>query len=785
MRKLAWFSAGFGMACLLSCYVAGGWIPAAVSAALFIISLLVWRSVRPHGWESPDISRLPRRRRLSLQIFRRLAALCLGCALAFVWFSVYSTLFYAPAEKLVGTEQTISGEVSSYPEETSIGGYYMTLRLDGDFRSPDVLLYGSGDWGDLNPGDRVTCTAELRPSVYLFGDETTYYTARGLFLLGYCNDPPVAERSDSVPLRYWPDLCAKLLKEGIYAAFDDTAAPLAAAVTLGDKNGLNEQLHSALNRSGIMHAAVVSGMHISFLVSVILLLCGGRRSVALGLIPVLIFYALMAGGTPSAFRAVIMQAALLAGPVLQRENDAPSSLGFALLILLVQNPYCAASVSLQLSFASVAGILLVSGRLSGAMLAPVRQKLRRKGLVHLALLNIYRVIVTNVAVSLGAMLFTAPLINLYFGQILLLSPLTNVLTLWAVTELMVCALVIGTLAIFLPGVMVWPGFLAGILGHYINAVVSWVGRWPLASLDGTNPYFQIWLLAAYLFLLTIVLAHRKGRQAVYSLICLAVLLASSIGLNRWSVQRADLTVTALDVGQGASTLLLSDSASVLVDCGGNSFSIPGDLAADRLAAMGRTDLDALVLTHLDDDHFNGVTQLFWRLDIAQVYLPETTTEPEHLAQLLELAETEGATVTFVTEMETLSMGSSALTLYPPLSGGTSNEEGLFALCSNETFDALITGDADSFVERMLVKYYPIPDLELLMAGHHGSKNSTSAELLDILRPELAIISVGYNSYGHPADEVLDRLAHIGAEIYRTDLSGAVTVAVRDGQISVR
>jgi len=780
MRKLAWFAGGFGAACLLLCYRAPRWLFAAFTG-LFLLSLLVWLALRPRRSEHTDLSLFPRRRRISFHIFRRAAALFLGTLLASAWFSAYSALFYLPAAELSGTERTVSATVTTWPEETSIGGYSLSLRLDGDFRSPDVLLYGSAAWGGVRPGDRVTCELRLEDSVFAFGKETTYYTARGLFLLGYCDEAPVLSRPDRVPLRHWPVLCAHALKEGIHAAFDSAAAPLAAAVTLGDKTGLSRQLHSALNRSGIMHTAVVSGMHISFLVAVLLFLCRGRRRVALCLVPVLIFYAFMAGGTPSAFRAVIMQTALLAGPVLNRENDPPSSLGFALLILLLQNPFAAASVSLQLSFASVAGILLVSGRLSAALLRPVLRRLpEARGLSRL-LRWLCRFLATSFSVSLGAMLFTVPLIALYFGQIVVIAPLTNLLTLWAVTALMICALVIGSLAVFLPGVMALPGMAAGLLAHYVAGVSSLLGRFPLACLDADNLYFRIWLLSAYLFLLTVVLARRRLRQCVCSALCLAALLLCCVGANRWTAARSDLTLSALDVGQGACTLILSDGHSALVDCGGNSASDPGDLAADKLASIGTTRLDTLILTHLDADHFNGVPQLFWRLEIGQVFLPESATDPEPLAQLLHLAAAEGAEVHFVTEVCSLDPG---ITLYPPLSGGTSNEEGLFVLCSYGSFDALITGDADAFVERMLLKYYPIPDLELLLAGHHGAAGSTCGELLDALRPELAVISVGRNAYGHPADETLARLARAGTAVYRTDLSGTVTVSLRDALVSV-
>ena len=776
MRKLTWFAGGFGLACLFACYGLGGIWAAVAAAGLLILAAAAWLRTRPGATESADVRQFPRPRRAAFEAGRRLTVLCLGALLAFGWFAAYAGVFYQPAGESAGTEKVISGTVSSYPVETSIGGYSMTVRLDGGFRAPDVMLYASEDWGTLKPGDRVRCEARLKASDVLYGDETTYYTAKGIYLLAYCNDPPQVERAASVPFRYWPALCARELKEGIYAAFDEVAAPLAAAVTLGDKKGLDEQLHSALNRSGVMHAAVVSGMHISFLVSVVMILCRGNRRVALCMVPLLLFYALMAGGTPSAFRAVIMQAALLAGPVLGREADPPSSLGLALLVLLVQNPFAAASVSLQLSFASVAGILLVTGHLNEALLRPFRKRLRKRGW----LLRVWRFFAAQVAVTVGAMLFTTPLIALYFKRIAIVSPLTNVLVLWAVTVLMVAALIIGTLAIWIPSVMVYPGLVFGLLGHYIRTVTMEVGSWPLASLSVRFPAFLVWLGAVYLQIPGWICSKCRWKQLGLSLLCLAALLGGAVAVNGAPARRGDLTVAALDVGQGASTLFLSGRSAVLVDCGGDGQDSAGDTAADHLAAMGRTELDLLVLTHMDDDHFNGVAQLLYRLDVKRIAAPDV----ERVEELRELALREGAELILITEEQKISFGRAELTLYPPLGQGTSNEEGLFALCSSGEFDALITGDADDFVEQLLVKYYDLPDIELLMAGHHGSKYSTSEELLEALRPELAVISVGYNSYGHPGEETLARLEASGAKIYRTDEKGTVTIGVKDGRITV-
>ena len=791
MRKLAWFSAGFGAACLWACYFTIGAAALLVPAALLALALAAWLVTRLKPGEHPILLRRPKDKgplsRYALyQVSRRGLAVCLGALAAFGWAGAYSALFRAPAEKWVGDAVPISGEASSYPMPTSIGGYSVTIRFDGGFFAPDALAYGPEEWGTLKPGDRISCTARIKPSAHAYGDETTYYTAKGVYLLAYCGEGAEIERADRVPPRHWPALCARRLREGIDAAFDETAAPIAAAVTLGDKTGLDDTLYSAFNRAGLMHAAVVSGFHISFLVQMALVLWGRRRKAALAIIPALVFYALMAGATPSAFRAVIMQCALLAAPLAQREKDAPSALGLALLVLLVQNPFAAASVGLQLSFASVAGILLVTGPLFQWMYRPLKKKRppKERGLT-LILWKAGRTALASAATSLGAMLFTAPLIALYFGQIPILSPLSNVLALWALSLLMMCALILGTLAVFFPGPAAFLGAAAGVLGHYARRAALLLGKFPFASLSADSTYCLIWLAGVYLVLLAAVLGRERPKRPLVSAGALALLLCAAIGLGRLEVDAADLTVTALDVGQGSSTALLSGGKAALVDCGGDGSRSAGDIAADYFAAMGRTRLDALVLTHFDADHFNGVEQLFYRMKVDKVAIPAGDTDPAEAARLMALAEQEGAEVILVDNTKTLDLGGAGITLFPPLGGGASNESGLFALCSCGDFDVLITGDADAFVEKMLVKYCPIPDIEVLAAGHHGSKNSSCEEFLAATAPEIVLISAGANnSYGHPAPETLDRLAALGAQVRRTDQEGKITVALRDGAVGI-
>ncbi len=768
MRKLAWFSSGFAGVCLVCCYGAAGlYRPLlAAFAALAALTLCLRSRLRPV---------LPARFSGAI---RRLLALCLGGAVAAGWFWGWTALFRAPADALVGQTLDLSGVVASYPAETSIGGRSLTVALDVGFASPDVLLYASADWAELRPGDRVTFTARLTDASQLRGDETTYYTAKGIFLLGYCNDPPASvQRPDHLPLRFWPTRCAHALKESLYAAFDAAAAPLCVALVTGDKAGLDEGLSTCLSRAGVAHAVVVSGMHVSCLVGAATFLLQNRRRLAFVALPLLLFYALMAGGSPSALRAVAMQAVLLFAPLARRESDAPTALACALLALLLLNPYAAGSVSLQLSFTSVAGILAAATPLTAPLLHRV-SALRKRHIGHRGWALLCGGLnwgVCSLGAGLGAMLFSQPVLALYFQRASLVFPLANLLVLQVVQTLLPAALVTGCLGLFLPGFARALGWLAGWLAHYVVFVVSALGSWRFAAVDTGNVFAALAVAAVYLFLVVCLLAKKQPPRPAVPLVCSAVLLCAAFCFTRLPVASSLLTVAALNVGQGSSTAFFSGGKTCLVDCGGNASESAGDVAADYFAALGLVRLDLLALTHFDADHINGLDRLFARMDVQAVAVP-----PGAPDELLSLVQAEGAALTYVEEIVEEPLGDATLTLYPPLGGGTSNESGQFILCSAGTFDALVTGDADAFVEKMLVKYYDIPDIELLVAGHHGSKGSTSAELLDALLPELALISVGWNSYGHPSEETLERLYTRNIPVYRTDNLGTVSVYVTQG-----
>ena len=147
-------------------------------------------------------------------------------------------------------------------------------------------------------------------------------------------------------------------------------------------------------------------------------------------------------------------------------------------------------------------------------------------------------------------------------------------------------------------------------------------------------------------------------------------------------------------------------------------------------------------------------------------------------EVLDLTAEYGAAVRYVEAPRSSALGDAVLTVYPPVSeGGGVNEAGLTILCTAGDFDFLITGDMNAGTEKKLAELYALPDVEVLLAGHHGSRHSTSEELLEAVTPEVGIISVGQNRFGHPTQEAMDRMTDAGMTLRRTDEEGNILIQV--------
>ena len=213
----------------------------------------------------------------------------------------------------------------------------------------------------------------------------------------------------------------------------------------------------------------------------------------------------------------------------------------------------------------------------------------------------------------------------------------------------------------------------------------------------------------------------------------------------------------------------------MFDCGGSNADEAGAYAADYLNRAGVERLDYLILSHYDADHIGGVPELLREMAVGTIYLPDTPFDEEARDALTAEAAAHGAEVCILREDCTIPLGTGSLTVFAPVSLESDNAACASILYSLGDYDMLATGDLDEAAEHRLLQTHSLPKVEVYIVGHHGSSTSSGMELLRTIQPETALISVGKNSYGHPAAETLKRLSELGTVVYRTDLNGDLEI----------
>ena len=704
---------------------------------------------------------------------RRVLLVLLPLMVSLLYFSAYRALVRQPVQALCGGEHDFSAAVCDWPEATERGAK-VTIRLHG-LLGAKAVYYGDDDLLSLRPGDALSGTAWWNDVAAIGDGDLRQFSSRGVYALLYDRDTLTVQPAPDMPLGYAPQYAAKALRDKLAQLWDDPSVLgfLTAELT-GDKSLLPESDYVAMQETGLAHIFAVSGLHCAFLVTLLSLLIPPthRRTLCAVASAVLVFYMLLTGLSPSVARACVMQLFLLSAPLFRRGSDPLTSLAAALTVILLVNPYAVGSVSLQLSFAATLGMVLLSGRLYKSFTAWYRGRNRavRAALSFLA---------ANLAATLGALVFTAPLTAYYFNILSLVAPLAGLLAVPAAGYAFMSAFVSALLG------LVWTplGHLAGYVPLLLVKYILWVAHLLLAvpyhAVYFTNVYLRVWLLYVYAaFLGCAVTPDGKRKYALASALTVLT-LAACLWLNsRWQ-QYGAFRAAVLDVGQGESVALCSGSEAALVDCGSsNSYVDAGSVAADALQSAGIRRLSAVIVTHYHADHTNGLTEVLTRLPVDTLYLPDIEDEYGVRDRLVSLAAHQGADVVFVTGPTRITLGEAVLTVYPPLlTTGDLNEQGLTALATAGDFDLLITGDMAGQTEQLLAQTYPLPDVEVLVVSHHGSRYSSDESFLRAITPDNAVISVGDNRYGHPAEETLRRLQAVDATVWRTDQQGSIRIII--------
>jgi len=396
------------------------------------------------------------------------------------------------------------------------------------------------------------------------------------------------------------------------------------------------------------------------------------------------------------------------------------------------------------------------------------------------------------ASTLAAQLATLPLIWAHFGQLSTVALPANLLVLPAQPALLfsgIAGVGVGLISPFLGRLALWPCWL---LLRYTLLVVEWLARWPLASIDVPRlPLVSLWALYGALALMVLGPSQRargmcrqepKVAWRRYALPMLGVVVLMLAALAVGGLPDGRLHLWTLDVGQGDAILIRSPRGrTVLVDGGPDPTRLLAELG--RALPWWQRHLDLVVASHSDADHLTGLLPVAERYRLGGVLVPSTMRDDALVAQWYAILDREGVPLLPARQglRVELDPGLSLEVLNPPgdgrAQGGDGNAHSLVLRGQWQEISFLLAADIDAKTEERLVAEGLVGPVNVLKVAHHGAATSSSAPFLAATRPQLALISVGAdNDYGHPAPEVLMRLADVGAHPLRTDQLGTVELA---------
>lgn len=592
--------------------------------------------------------------------------------------------------------------------------------------------------------------------------------------------------------------CSELLE--LY--FSEENASVLKTMLLGEKGELDREVKELYGQAGIAHILAISGLHLSFIGMGLYrilrkLLVPGIPAAVMSML-VIYLYGMMTGVSTSSLRAIIMFSFHMTATMLGRTYDMLTALAAAAMLLLIEQPLYIYHSGFWFSFLAVLGIGLLYPVLLGKeekeqkLYLPVYQ-----AKINSLMLRQKQALLSCISVSAA----TFPVYLTFYYEFPLYSIFLNILVLPFMSLLMISGFLVMLLGRMMPLAAQAIAFAGtGVLQLY-EKLCRLFGNIPYGNLILGRP--ERWQTGCYFLCLIMVINWdkigewirrmskkgsdtgcwgRHGKQAKILVLVLAVIFLS--------VKReSGVEITFLDVGQGDGIHIRSNSGRhYLMDSGSTTVKQPGKYRLiPYLKAKGIRELAVVFISHTDEDHINGIRELMedGSIPIRRLLMPDVAGKENNaqMQEITEAAQAAGTRIGYLKQGDRILDDGMVFTCLHPAkgeSGADTNAASLVIRMEYGSFSVLLTGDVEKTGEDKLVRYLLSAKKDyqttILKVAHHGSGYSTSSQLLSRLMPQIAVVSCGKkNSYGHPHEEVIERLQAVGAEIILTPEAGAVTI----------
>ena len=555
---------------------------------------------------------------------------------------------------------------------------------------------------------------------------------------------------------------------------------LLRAILLGERTGLfDASFYHSIKVAGLAHLVAVSGAHLVIVTGFVTLLLKKLRvprklSVALQTL-FLVSYVVLVGFPVSCIRAAIMSGVTLFALLAKRRSSSISALGITVMAMVAFDPSVVYQLSFQLSVAATLGIVVFMPLLNEWFqdLAPYVPQFARE----------------SISMTLAALVFSLPISAAQFSLVPLLSPLANIVATPYLSLLLMMGFAVMLVAPFVPG-------LLGLLSVVTSGLIAFFQAFesiPFASIPISTTMSFAFPLALGLAALSWVWwprpSQHKRAVAACSVVLSALVIVCCLFLNAGA--RGD-RIVMLNVGQGDSFAFMSGGKTLLVDTGNEA-----EMLYAALARNGISKIDAVLITHPDDDHCGNLQALGGVVEVDQVFIAEGLDEigdagAKDFVSLVRNMVGEQKVVE-LNRGDAIRLGMFTFSIIAPVQveheGG--NED---SICFNVHIDCdgdrvvdwrgFFCGDAEAEVLEELNEEHLLEPVDFYKVGHHGSRKAITPELARVLSPKVSLIGVGKNSYGHPTDDALNALESVGSEIYRSDQDGDVVCTFSSDSLRV-
>lgn len=573
------------------------------------------------------------------------------------------------------------------------------------------------------------------------------------------------------------------LKENIQELLTKETYALGIGILIGDNSRINEKIVEDFKNSNLSHMLAVSGAHINYVVLTVSILFtkkrAGIKAQRVVTIMMMLFFMELTQMTSSVVRAGISCIIYMLASLLYRKADVINAMAISTLLILLNNPFKLFDIGFQLSYAGTLGIILFCKLIN----IPLKNKL-------------LKYLKDSIIISISANIFIIPIMMYQFNTISLTFILSNLLAgplLGISIILEIIVLLISFMSINIAAI---PAKVLNILLILIINIANWFSNIEISKIYVITP--QIISIVAYYLICAAIILKKKNRKIIV-IIMLTVLI-----INLFPTPKK-LRINFIDVGQGDSTLIRTETNKViLIDSGGStassSFDVGNKVLLPYLLDRRIKKIDFIIVSHFDADHCQAFETVIDNINVRKVVVCKQSMITQEYLNIINKCKKKNIKIIVVergdklkidkrTEFEILHPGERFL---DDGKGGLNANAIVckmnYKLNNGKIFSILFTGDIEVEAEKELEQVYGKKlKADILKVAHHGSKTSSREEFIKLVSPKIALIGVGENNkFGHPADITLERLEKENVKVYRTDQMGEVSITInKNGRIKVK